>query len=52
MVFDLNTGILTVNLVLLAWIKADQISLWKRVNNHTHMIKCDNKDCDVEMNGV
>lgn len=52
MIFDLNTGILTVNLVLLAWIKADQINLWKRVNNHTHDVKCDSRECNLVFNGV
>lgn len=51
MQFDLNSGLLTVNLVLLAWVKADQISLWKRVNTHKHEIKCE--VCkEVETTGV
>jgi hypothetical protein len=52
MTFDLNTGILTVIMALLVWIKADLVSVWKRVNNHTHVIECNDKDCNVKMNGV
>lgn len=51
--FDLNSGLLTMNLALLAWIKMDQISLWKRLNNHTHDAECENdKKCKVIIGGV
>lgn len=50
--FDFNSGILTVLLVLVAWIKADQVSVWKRLNNHTHVVECEDKNCNVKMNGV
>jgi hypothetical protein len=52
MTFDLNTGILTVIMALLVWIKADLVSVWKRLNNHTHVIECKDKECNVKMNGV
>ena len=52
MSFDFNTGILTVILVLVAWVKADLASVWKRLNNHTHVVECDDKNCNVKMNGV
>jgi hypothetical protein len=49
--FDLNTGLLTLNLVLLGWVKLDQISLWKRVNSHKHKANCERK-CEIEIDGV
>jgi hypothetical protein len=45
--FDLNSGLLTLIVILVGWIKLDISSLWKRVNKHRHVVKCANKQCDI-----
>lgn len=51
MTFDLNTALLSLLVVLVTWIKKDQLDLWKRVNTHSHKATCERK-CEIEVDGV
>ena len=32
-------------ILILGWIKIDQKDMWRRMNNHYHVVNCDNKEC-------
>lgn len=46
------SGMQGITLFLVGWIKLDISELWKRANNHGHVIECDGSECKPKTTGV